>query len=311
MTASPTLRTEAGAVMMARRRSRIWGSRASARARPMCDWAARAASRATSGVATPSRTSRSATALAVGIRRPRWRQRERIVAIMSSGLGAHSSHTVCSGGSSMALSRAFAPDSPRRSASSTTMTRHSPWEGEDCACRTRERAVSTLMIEVSVAAKTTSAFVRPIVVRHPAHWPHPTVSPVHCRAAAKARAATERPEPGGPVMSQAWLMERASSEAREPPREATIARADAAASLSLATAASCPTSEDQTLIIHPRARPGTRPGLPPWWRACGRCPCSRSSRAASRGLQGSRGPQTTRPGPPQPARALHRRPRRW
>ena len=28
--------------MMARRRSRIWGSRASARARPMCDWAARA-----------------------------------------------------------------------------------------------------------------------------------------------------------------------------------------------------------------------------------------------------------------------------
>ena len=105
--------------------------------------------------------------------------RERIVAIMSSGLGAHSSHTVCSGGSSMALSRAFAPDSPRRSASSTTMTRHRPWEGEDCACSTRERAVSTLMIEVSVAAKSTSAFVRPMVVRQPGHCPQPGVAPVH------------------------------------------------------------------------------------------------------------------------------------
>ena len=232
MTASPTLRTEAGAVMMARRRSRIWGSRASARASPMWDWAARAASRATSGVATPSRTSRSATAAAVGMRRPRWRQRERIVAIMSSGLGAHRSHTVCVGGSSMALSSAFAPDSPRRSASSTTMTRHSPWEGEDWAWSTRERAVSTLMIEVSVAAKTTSAFVRAIVVRHPGHAPQPGSSPVHWRAAAKARAATERPDPGGPVMSHAWLMERASSEARPPPRPAMIARAPTAASLS-------------------------------------------------------------------------------
>ena len=179
MTASPTLRTEAGAVMILRRRSRIWGSRASARASPMWDWAARAASRATSGVATPSCTSRSATAVAVGMRRPRWRQRERIVAIISSGLGAHSNHTVCSGGSSMALSRAFAPDSPRRSASSTTMTRHRPWEGEDCACKTSERAVSTLMIEVSVAAKSTSAFVRPMVVRQPGHCPQPGVAPVH------------------------------------------------------------------------------------------------------------------------------------
>ena len=98
--------------------------------------------------------------------------------------------------------------------------------------------MSTLMIEVSVAAKRTSALVRPIVVRHPGHAPHPGVSPVHWRAAAKARAATERPDPGGPVISQAWLIERASSVARPLPREATMARADAAASLSLATAAS-------------------------------------------------------------------------
>ena len=40
-------------------------------------------------------------------------------------------------------------------------------------------------------------------------------------------------------MSHAWLIERASSRAAEPALEATIARALAAASLSLATASPC------------------------------------------------------------------------
>ena len=290
---------------MARLRARISGSAASARARPMWDWAARAASRATSGVATPSRTRRSATALAVGMRRPRWRHLDRIVAIMSSGLGAHRSQTVCSGGSSMALSRAFAPASPRRSASSTTITRHSPWEGDDWAWRTRERAVSTLMIEVSVAAKRTSALVRPMVVRHPGHVPQPTSSPVHCRAAAKARAATDRPDPGGPVMSHAWLIERASSWAAEPALEATIARALAAASLSLATASPCPTREDQTLIIHPTGRPGIPRGRRPWSRACGR--------RASRRLPCAGSGRRRVPTPPRSSRLprIRPRPRQW
>jgi len=39
------------------------------------------------------------------------------------------------------------------------------------------------------------------------HSPHPGVpSEVHCSAAAKHTAATDRPEPGGPVISHAWVI---------------------------------------------------------------------------------------------------------
>ena len=122
---------------------------------------------------------------------------------MSSVLGAHRSHTVRSGGSSIALRRAFAPCSLSRSASSMMMTRQRPWEGADWAARTRDRASSTLMMLASVARIVMSAFVFAIAVRHPGQRPQPGSSPVHSSAAAKARAATERPDPGGPVRSQA------------------------------------------------------------------------------------------------------------
>ncbi len=53
----------------------------------------------------------------------------------------------------------------------------------------------------------TSAWVPAIVVVHARHSPQPgTPSDVHCNAAAKHSAATERPEPGGPVISHACVM---------------------------------------------------------------------------------------------------------
>jgi hypothetical protein len=65
--------------------------------------------------------------------------------------------------------------------------------------------------------------------------PGPATASVHCNAAAKARAATERPLPGGPVNSQAWV----------------IAPAGPAASTRVATAGSCPTRPAHTLILAP------------------------------------------------------------
>ncbi|SIM47297.1 Uncharacterised protein [Mycobacteroides abscessus subsp. abscessus] len=58
-----------------------------------------------------------------------------------------------------------------------------------------------------MAKSVTSAWEPAIVVRQERHRPQPR-SPgsswSHSRAAARARAAVERPEPGGPVNSQAW-----------------------------------------------------------------------------------------------------------
>jgi adenylate cyclase len=46
-----------------------------------------------------------------------------------------------------------------------------------------------------------------MVVVHARHSPHPGVpSDVHCNAAAKQSAAIDLPEPGGPVINQAWVM---------------------------------------------------------------------------------------------------------
>ena len=54
----------------------------------------------------------------------------------------------------------------------------------------------------------TSPWVPAIVVVQDRHCPHPGVpSEAHCSAAAKHKAATERPEPGGPVNNQAWVIE--------------------------------------------------------------------------------------------------------
>ena len=84
------------------------------------------------------------------------------------------------------------------------ITRHRPTDGRRAASWTRARMLSTLIDRPSVATTVTSAWVPSSAVRHSWHTPQPPSG--HCSAAAKARAATERPDPGGPVNSQAWVM---------------------------------------------------------------------------------------------------------
>ena len=50
-----------------------------------------------------------------------------------------------------------------------------------------------------------SGWVPLVPRRHASHSPHP-VRRSHCSAVAKARATLDRPEPGGPVNSHAWVM---------------------------------------------------------------------------------------------------------
>ena len=64
-----------------------------------------------------------ATSSISGSRRRRARTRERIVGSRSASLGAHSTHTVRSGGSSRAFSSTLEVRSAMRSASSMTITR--------------------------------------------------------------------------------------------------------------------------------------------------------------------------------------------
>ena len=219
---------------------------------------------------TPSRRTRtSATASVGGVRSDRWRQRERIVGSTSSTAGAHSSQTVCGVGSSIALSRALPAGSVSRSASSTTMTCHRPPEGCRAARETRARASGTPIESLRVLTTSTSAWVPASTVWHAGHSPQPPRG--HCNAAAKARAAVDRPEPGGPVTSQACVMPVPGS----PRRPASAA---AAARRRTATAGCCPTRSAQTpgarSLTGPRA--GARPGASGW------CSCRRRRRRRCR-----------------------------
>ncbi len=166
-----------------------------------------------------------------------------MVTCTSCGLVEHSSHTVRGGGSSIALSSTLEVRSVIRSASSTMITRHRPWDGERWATPMRSRTSSIEMVTFSVATTVTSAWVPASAVVHAGHVPQPPAG--HCSAAAKARAALDRPEPGGPVMSQAWV----------------IADGSATAPRSTATAASWPTTPSHTLMCEPPrgARPGPGP----------------------------------------------------
>ena len=56
---------------------------------------------------------------------------------------------------------------------------------------------------------------------HEGHSPQPPDG--HSSAAAKARAATERPDPGGPVNSQAWVIAPGSGRTPESRAEAAAA----------------------------------------------------------------------------------------
>ncbi len=144
-----------------------------------------------------------------GVTSATWRHRERSVIEMSSGStdGAHSRNTVDGGGSSTTFSSALAAPSVSRSASSITTICQRPVPGRRDAICTMLRIESTPMDSPSGMIRRTSACVPAIVVVQARHSPHPGVpSARHCSAAAKQRAATERPDPGGPVISHACVM---------------------------------------------------------------------------------------------------------
>ena len=203
----------------------------------MCPCAARAAKPAIPG-STPSRRTRtSATAALDGVRSDRCRHRDRMVGSTSSTDGAQSSHTVRGVGSSIALSRTLLVRSASRSASSTTRTCHRPPDGWVAARPTRLRTSLIRKLTPSVRTTSTSAWVPASAVWQDAHSPHPPRG--HCSAAANARAAVERPDPGGPVNSQAWVMPAGSATART----------------SASTARSWPTRSAQT----PSPTPGRGP----------------------------------------------------
>ena len=215
----------------------------------MCPCAARAARTARASSTPSRRSSSSATTAEDGTESVTRRQRERMVGARSSAEGAHSIHTVDGGGSSMDFSSTLKVPAVMRSASSTITTRCRPVAGDRWAVITSARTSSFAIESLSVATTVTSGWVPERVVRQARHCPQPLPSS-HCRVAAKARAAVERPEPGGPVTNQAC--------AREPSGEA--------ARRNWATAASCPTTSAHTppaVTLPEPAAPGpSAPGVP-------------------------------------------------
>ena len=181
--------------------------RAPGRAHGRCvlGWRARSTTRAWARH-RPCRTRKPATSSTDGVDRVTRRQRERIVGRRSSTVGAHSIHTVRSVGSSIALSSALAAWSVSRSASSTIITCQRRPTGASAERRTRSRTSSTPIESLSVRTTVTSAWLPASTVWHEWQVPQPGGCSSHCSAAAKATAALERPEPGGPVKRNAWLM---------------------------------------------------------------------------------------------------------
>ena len=165
----------------------------------------------------------------VGVRNGSTRHRERMVTITSSGWvdGAQSRKTVRGGGSSMALSSAFDAPSVSRSASSIRTICQGPLVGRLAASWTTARISLTEMVRPSGTTARTSPCVPCSTVRQCVHSPQPRYG--HSSAAAKARAATDRPEPGGPVNSHACVIAAAGT-SRSPWLAATAARRTAIAS---------------------------------------------------------------------------------
>lgn len=241
-----TPRMDSGSDTTSCRRVRASSYRARRVATPTWHWASRAHSTARSSVTPWRATSSRATSSAEGTLSVTARHRERMVTSTSMGEGAHSSQMVCGGGSSMLLSITLEVRSVMRSASSTIMMRQAPTDGRSWARTTSSRASSMLIWGFSVTKLVTSAWVPANAVRHAWHCPHP-VPCSHSSAAASARAAVERPEPGGPVNSQAWV--------------GSLSRA---ARCSCSTTRGCPTTSSHTLTAHlpgsggaaePRERP--------------------------------------------------------
>ena len=130
---------------------------------------------------------------------------------MSSGStdGAHSRNTVDGGGSSTTFSSALAAPSVSRSASSITTICQRPVLGRRDAVGddgahlvdADGQALRDDAPHVGVGAGHRRS-CRPGTARSPG-----VPSAVHCSAAAKHSAATDRPDPGGPVISQACVIE--------------------------------------------------------------------------------------------------------
>ncbi|ETB42396.1 hypothetical protein O974_20340, partial [Mycobacterium avium 11-0986] len=168
-----------------------------------------AAQSAVSGVRPSLSTSTRAIASVDGVTSATCRHRDRSVIATSSGStdGAHSRNTVDGGGSSTTFSSALAAPSVNRSASSITTICQFPVAGRRAAICTIARISSTPIDRPSGTTRRTSAWVPARVVVQAWQRPQPgSPSAVHCSAAAKHSAATERPDPGGPVISQACVI---------------------------------------------------------------------------------------------------------
>ena len=111
---------------------------------------------------------------------------------------------MCGGGSSTAFSSALDAPSVSRSASSMSTIWNRPVAGRRAASCTTARISLTEMVRPSGVTVRTSAWVAASTVRQCEHCPQPLYS--HSSAAANARAATDRPDPGGPVNSHAWVI---------------------------------------------------------------------------------------------------------
>jgi hypothetical protein len=102
------------------------------------------------------------------------------------------------------LSNAFAADSVSRSASSITTTRHPPIEGAQATRVSSSRISSTLIDKPSVRMISTSGCPLVFAALQALQVPQPLFGQM--RDCAKATAAEDLPEPGGPVKSQAWVI---------------------------------------------------------------------------------------------------------
>jgi adenylate cyclase len=127
-----------------------------------------------------------------------------MVGSTSVSVGAHNNHTVLNPGSSITLSRAFAAESVKRSASSITTTRQLAIDGAQDALLINSLTSSIFIDNPSVLISSTSAWEPVIVDIQSLHLLQPPSE--QTKAAAKATAALDRPDPGGPVNSHAWVM---------------------------------------------------------------------------------------------------------
>ena len=278
-------------------------SSASRRARPMCDCAARAAKAAMAGSTPSRRTSTSATASTGGVTR-----HDRAAARPDGG-----QHVLERG-------RAQDPDGARRRLLDRLEQRVGRAPGE-------VRALEPVGVlddhdlpaprggrQGGVGARgggcrrsggagraggrrSTSGWVPSSTVRQAWQWPQPAGPRACWCTAGRPRtrgAAVLRPEPGGPVNTQACVMPRPG------PVPSTTSRAAAAAACSWSTTRSCPTRSSQTPVTGPR---------------CSRQP-ARATAAATLGLdllglgRRRRGPGSG-PGPRPRARGTWPGPGRW